>query len=342
MPISFVIQEHIHLIVIVSTVLILNRMPVKIPAMKKQAIFLMGPTAVGKTALAMQLSHKLPVDIISVDSAMVHRGMDIGTGKPSKGELEQYPHKLINICDPSFAYSAAQFCIDARQAMQESWDEGRIPLLVGGTMLYFKALQFGLADLPTADADLRAELQLQAEELGAQGMHAKLSLLDAESAQRLNANDTQRVQRALEINILTGKTLNSHFNRQINHNLDYDLFSFAIMPTSREQLHQNIARRFDQMLDMGFIAEVEQLYHRGDLNPDLPSMRAVGYRQAWSYLEQQIDLTTMREQAIAATRQLAKRQHTWLRSWPKIIKIENSNNTALDTVIRSVLHSRDN
>jgi tRNA dimethylallyltransferase len=310
--------------------------------MQKQAIFLMGPTAVGKTALAMQLSQQLPVDIISVDSAMVYRGMDIGTGKPTSVELKQYPHKLIDICDPSYAYSAAQFCNDARQAMQDSWDQKRIPLLVGGTMLYFKALQFGLAELPNADVNLRVELQQQEQQFGAQFMHAKLAALDPESAQRLNVNDTQRVQRALEINILTGKTLNAHFKLQANTNLDYELCSFAIMPTSREELHQKIAARFDQMLNAGFIAEVEQLYQRGDLNPDLPSMRAVGYRQAWDYLEQQIDFATMREQAIAATRQLAKRQHTWLRSWPKIINIENSNNTALDTVIRSVLHSRDN
>ncbi len=310
--------------------------------MQKQAIFLMGPTAVGKTALAMQLSQQLPIDIISVDSAMVYRGMDIGTGKPSALELQKFPHKLVDICDPSYAYSAAQFCNDARQAMQDSWDQKRIPLLVGGTMLYFKALQFGLAELPIADPGLRAELQQQAAQLGAQAMHAKLTSLDPESAQRLNANDTQRVQRALEINILTGKTLNTHFKLQTSVDLDYELFSYAVMPSSREELHKKIAIRFDQMLDAGFIVEVEKLYSRGDLSPGLPAMRAVGYRQAWDYLEQQIDFNSMREQAIAATRQLAKRQHTWLRSWPKIINIENSNNAALDTLIKSVLHSRDN
>lgn len=310
--------------------------------MKKIAIFLMGPTAVGKTALAMQLTEHLPVDIISVDSAMVYRGMDIGTGKPSAAELQLYPHKLIDICDPSFAYSAAQFCIDARQAMADSWEQQRIPLLVGGTMLYFKALQFGLAELPTADANLRSELQLQAEQLGRQAMHDKLSLLDPETARRLNVNDTQRVQRALEINILTGKTLNAHFSVQATASLDYQLHTFAVMPISREQLHKNIEIRFDKMLDMGLISEVAALYKRSDLSVDAPAIRAVGYRQVWSYLEQQIDMVTMREQALIATRQLAKRQCTWLRSWPKITNIENSNNVALDTMIRSVLHSRDN
>lgn len=299
----------------------------------------MGPTAVGKTALAMQLSQHLPVDIISVDSAMIYRGMDIGTGKPSLAEQAEFPHQLIDICDPAESYSAAQFRIDATKAMQQSWQQQRIPVLVGGTMLYFKALQFGLADLPNSDANVRAALKVELDTLGLPVLHARLATLDPDAANRLNINDSQRILRALEINLLTGKTLAEHYQMQIKHNLDYDLYSFAILPTSRADLHEQIAKRFDKMLDDNFIAEVEKLYNRGDLHPELPSMRAVGYRQVWSYLEQQIDFITMREQAIAATRQLAKRQHTWLRSWPGIIAIENSKNAALDTLVRSVLHS---
>lgn len=307
--------------------------------MKKQAIFIMGPTAVGKTALAMQLSEHLPVDIISVDSAMIYRGMDIGTGKPTLDEQKSFPHKLIDICDPSETYSAAQFCSDATHAMHQSWQQQRIPLLVGGTMLYFKALQFGMATLPSADPAVRLELNLELQQLGSEALHAKLQSLDPQAAQRLNVNDTQRILRALEINILTSETLSAHYQRQSNIQLDYDLYNFAILPHTRIALHQTIAQRFDQMLDNNFLSEVEKLYNRGDLHAQLPSMRAVGYRQAWSYLDQQIDFTTMREQAIAATRQLAKRQHTWLRSWPKVITIENSNSTALDTMLRSMLHS---
>lgn len=308
---------------------------------KKQAIFLMGPTAVGKTALAMQLAARLPVDLISVDSAMVYRGMDIGTGKPTPYELAQFPHQLIDICDPSEPYSAAQFCSDASKAMQHSWNQNRVPLLVGGTMLYFKALQFGLAELPSADAALRTEITQQATNLGWAAMHAKLAILDPETAQRLKPQDTQRIQRALEINLITGKTLRENYNSQPQIKLDCNLETFAIMPKSRQELHKKIAQRFDVMLDAGLVAEVERLFARGDLNADLPAIRAVGYRQVWSYLEQKTNFSTMREQAIAATRQLAKRQYTWLRSWPKIITIESSGSAALDTIIKSVLHSRD-
>lgn len=311
---------------------------------KNKAIFLMGPTAAGKTDLAMQFSEamrakQIAVDIISVDSAMVYRGMDIGTGKPNAQDLAQFPHQLIDICDPSTAYSAAQFCNDATAAMQRSWQQQRIPLLVGGTMLYFKALQFGLAELPSADADLRAEISQQAQDLGWAAMHAKLAVLDAEAAQRLKPQDTQRIQRALEINILTGKTLRANFNLQPKHDLDCQLHTFAITPLIREDLHKKIALRFDRMLDAGFVSEVQHLFTRGDLHADLPAIRAVGYRQIWSYLQQDIDFGSMREQAIAATRQLAKRQYTWLRSWSKAITIESSDTAALDTMISTVLHS---
>jgi len=309
--------------------------------MKKQAIFLMGPTASGKTAAAIELAQYLPVDIISVDSAMVYRGMDIGTGKPTATELAKAPHQLIDICDPSYAYSAAQFCEDAERAMYNSWQHNRIPLLVGGTMLYFKALQFGLAKLPAAAPELREQLRQEAIQLGWPAMHAKLATLDPITAQRLKINDSQRIQRALEINILTGHPLNVSYEKQLEKKLDYKLHSFAIVPPERAELHARIAARFMQMLDMGLIAEVDVLYQRGDLTSQLPSIRSVGYRQVWSYLNNEIDYTTMTAQAIAATRQLAKRQYTWLRSWPEIINIDNFNSIALDTIIKSVLDFRN-
>lgn len=277
----------------------------------------MGPTATGKTALAIELAQRLPFDVISVDSAMVYRGMDIGTGKPSARELALVPHQLIDICDPKDPYSCAEFCIDAHHAMQKSWDNGRIPLLVGGTMLYFKALQYGISELPSADIILRTELLKEADSNGWAYMHAKLAALDPHAATKLNANDSQRIQRALEINLLTGKTLQENFQKQQSL-LDCDLHLFAIMPSDRAMLHRTIEKRFDQMLQAGLIDEVQRLYSRKDLSVDLPSMRAVGYRQVWQYLENNIDYKTMREKSIAATRQLAKRQYTWLRSWSNL------------------------
>lgn len=308
--------------------------------MQKQAIFLMGPTASGKTAVAIQLAQKYPVDIISVDSAMVYKGLDIGTGKPTLEELALAPHQLINICEPSQVYSVAQFCTDANLAMQKIWQNKRIPLLVGGTMLYFKALQFGLAALPSADPELRQKLTLQAHEIGWPAMHAQLAQLDPITAQRLGINDAQRIQRALEINILTGQTISAIYKQQTENKLDYQLHSFAIMPSGRAVLHEKIAQRFDQMLDVGLVKEVEVLYNRGDLNADLPAIRSVGYRQVWEYLNGEISYDIMREKAIAATRQLAKRQYTWLRGWPQQICVSDSAVIALDTIVKSVLDSR--
>jgi tRNA dimethylallyltransferase len=307
--------------------------------MQKQAIFLMGATAVGKTALALHLAQRIPVDIISVDSAMVYCGMDIGTGKPSIEEQKIAPHQLIDICDPSHAYSVAQFCDDANLAMQKSWQQNKIPLLVGGTMMYFKALQFGLAKLPAADLQLRETLSAQARELGWPEMHAKLNAVDPLTAQRLSVNDSQRIQRALEINILTGKPLSVSFEQQTKLELDYKLHSFALHPISRETLHAQIEQRFMHMLEVGLIPEVEILFKRDDLTIELPSIRSVGYRQVWSYLSAELNYAEMCEQAIAATRQLAKRQLTWLRSWPEIININNSGAMPLDTIIKSVLNS---
>lgn len=309
--------------------------------MKNQAIFLMGPTAVGKTALAIQLAQRLPVDVISVDSAMVYRGLDIGTGKPTAEELTIAPHQLIDICEPSEVYSAARFVQDANAAMNKSWQQNRIPLLVGGTMLYFRALHFGLAALPDADPVLRAELTREARLIGWPAMHARLAALDLVTAERLSVNDSQRIQRALEINILTGKPLDASFALQTNNKLSYKVHNFALLPTSRVQLHEKIAQRFMQMLDAGLIREVETLYNRGDLHMGLPAIRAVGYRQVWAYLNAEIDHATMCEQAIAATRQLAKRQHTWLRSWPAVRNIDNSDSMALDTIVNSVLDSSE-
>lgn len=304
------------------------------------AIFLMGPTAVGKTAVAMQLSELFPIDLISVDSAMVYRGMDIGTNKPTMEELTHFPHKLIDICDPSQPYSAAQFCADAMHEMQVSWAQNRIPLLVGGTMLYFKALQFGLSILPAADVALRAQLSAEAKNHGWPYMHAKLARLDPVAAQRLNMNDTQRIQRALEINILTKKTLQENYQQQANQQLTCKLHTFAIMPTVRDELYKKIAARFEQMLSAGLLAEVTSLYARGDLSEDLPSIRSVGYRQVWHYLEQQLDYPTMCEHAIIATRQLAKRQCTWLRNWPVEIKFAATPQEALDRIMKTMLNSR--
>lgn len=310
--------------------------------MQNQAIFLMGPTASGKTALAIQLAQILPVDIISVDSAMVYRGLDIGSGKPTATELSQAPHQLIDICDPSEVYSVAQFCLDATQAMQNSWQQQRIPLLVGGTMLYFKGLQFGLAQLPSADPKLRAELVQEATEFGWQYLHQRLAELDPESAQRLEVNDTQRVQRALEVNLLTGKTLAELYQQQTKVELNYKLHNFALFPQDRTALHAKIATRFMQMIDAGLIPEVTALHQRSDLNPELPAIRSVGYRQVWDYLEGNVNFDLMCEQAIAATRQLAKRQYTWLRSWPDIQYLDNSNEMVLDTIVNSVLDSTNN
>lgn len=306
--------------------------------MQKQAIFLMGPTAAGKTALAMQIAQQLPVDIISVDSAMVYRGMDIGTGKPSKDELKLFPHQLIDICDPAYVYSAAQFCNDATTAMRASWQNQRIPLLVGGTMLYFKALQFGLSELPSANTALRAQLAAEAVNIGWPAMHAKLAKLDPIAASILNPNDSQRVQRALEVNILTGKTLHANYQQQNHNKLDCKLDVFAFMPEDRAWLHAQIAQRFDQMLEVGLIKEVELLFKRGDLSEDLPSVRAVGYKQIWSYLKGEIDFANMREQAIAATRQLAKRQYTWLRRWQNINILDQDPAKAEKTILHSVVN----
>lgn len=274
----------------------------------------MGPTASGKTALAIRLRQTLPVELISVDSALVYKGMDIGTAKPDAHELSQAPHRLLDIIDPAQAYSAADFRRDALQAMAEIVAAGRIPLLVGGTMLYFKALLEGLSPLPSADPTIRAEIERQAAEQGGDALHRKLQDIDPVAAQRIHPNDPQRLSRALEVFFISGKTL-TELTQTSGEALPYQVHQFAIAPASRELLHQRIEQRFHQMLASGFEAEVRALFARGDLHTDMPSVRCVGYRQMWSYLAGEISYDEMVYRGICATRQLAKRQMTWLRGW---------------------------
>ncbi len=279
------------------------------------AIFLMGPTASGKTDLAVALHNCLPCDIISVDSALVFRDMDIGTAKPDAELLAQAPHRLIDIRDPAEAYSAAEFREDALREMHEIAARGRIPLLVGGTMLYYKALRDGLADLPAADEQIRQQILEMALRDGWPAVHARLQQVDPDSAARIHAGDPQRLQRALEIYLITGETMTELVARQQQSQLPFRVLNLAVAPNERSVLHERIAQRFHAMLENGFIEEVEALHSRSDLHSGLPSIRCVGYRQAWSYLDGEISYDEMVMRGIIATRQLAKRQFTWLRSW---------------------------
>jgi tRNA dimethylallyltransferase len=293
---------------------------------KPMAVAIMGPTASGKTAAALAIARTRPVEIISVDSALVYRGMDIGTAKPSAEELAAVPHHLIDIIDPLEAYSVMQFREDAIRLVGEISARGALPLLVGGTMMYFKGLTDSLDELPTADPSLRARLDAEAAQIGWPGMHAKLRTLDPVTAERLKPNDAQRINRALEIIALTGKPMSELLGKREKPELPFELVSFALEPSDRAVLHQRIATRFDQMLgdrdDEGLVAEVARLRARGDLTPALPSIRCVGYRQTWDYLEGKIDRAELRELGIIATRQLAKRQITWLRAMPERIVID--------------------
>ena len=294
------------------------------------AVFIMGPTATGKTDLAVALVDALPMDIISVDSAMVYRGMDIGSAKPDPQTQAHAPHRLIDICDPADAYSAGRFRVDALAAMDQINAAGRAPLLVGGTMLYYKALQQGIADLPDADPDMRQRLEQQAHREGWQSMHQRLQKIDPESARRIHPNDPQRIQRALEVYEITGRTLSDIWRQQNQNPLHYRCIKIALMPPDRINLRKAIEQRFDHMLASGLVEEVERLYQRGDLTPELPAIRAVGYRQIWDMLSGSYGVETMRERAITATAQLAKRQMTWLRKErecnffdPKSVKLLN-------------------
>lgn len=283
-------------------------------AQKPIILCLMGPTASGKTELAIQLTQILPLEIISVDSALIYRGMNIGTAKPSKAELEAAPHHLIDICDPSEAYSVGQFCEEAKIEIQKILAKGRIPFLVGGTLLYFRALQKGISDLPRADLEIRKKIQSDAKTLGWKTLHEKLAEIDPEAAKSIHPNDAQRIGRALEVYLSTGETLSSRHQIGLPE-IEYEFVNLILLPKDRAALHLKIAERMDIMLKQGFIEEVRALYERGDLHPNLPALRTVGYRQVWGYLAGEYDFASMREKAIAATRQLAKRQYTWLRKW---------------------------
>jgi len=292
---------------------------------------LMGPTASGKTDVAMALSKVLPVDIISVDSTLVYKGLDIGSAKPSSGELERFPHRLIDICDPAEPYSAANFCHDAEREINSIVNAKRIPILVGGSMMYFKSLLDGLADMPATDLAVRQAIALEAERDGWPALHAQLKSVDPDYAAQLHPNHSQRISRALEVYRSSGKTMTQYRLQQQEVNspkfLDkFNVVCLGLLPDDRALLHERIYKRFGLMIDNGFIDEVAGLRERKDLHLDLPSMRAVGYRQIWQYLDNEYNCKTMMEKGVAATRQLAKRQLTWLRDWPNLIRLSVDKN----------------
>ncbi|MEO8401942.1 MAG: tRNA (adenosine(37)-N6)-dimethylallyltransferase MiaA [Gammaproteobacteria bacterium] len=288
---------------------------------KKQhpIICLMGPTASGKTQLAVNLVQQLPCEIISVDSQMVYRDMDIGTAKPDPAILKIAPHRLINIRDPKDAYSAAQFRDDAIVQIKDIFNAQKIPLLVGGTMLYFRALQQGLSDMPSADVEVREKISATAAEVGWAVMHERLAVIDPVAAKRIHPHDSQRIQRALEVYEITGKNLSTWQQASGEALTDYQVINIAIAPHNRAILHDRIAARFKQMLEDGLVDEARRLFLRGDLDVSLPAIRSVGYRQVWEFLLGQLSYEEMQERGIIATRQLAKRQLTWLRSWPDVV-----------------------
>ncbi|MEI8117675.1 MAG: tRNA (adenosine(37)-N6)-dimethylallyltransferase MiaA [Methylophilaceae bacterium] len=297
----------------------------------------MGPTASGKTAVAVALIDQLPVEIISVDSALVYKDMDIGTAKPDAHILLQAPHHLLNLIDPTSAYSAASFRSDALRLMADITARGKIPLLVGGTMLYFKALQEGLSGLPEANSDVRAALDLEAAQIGWPSMHAKLALIDPVTAARLAPNDTQRIQRALEVHAISGETMSSLFSKQTSATLPYRLLKLALVPNDRAVLHERIALRFDQMLAAGFLDEVRALLVKyPTLTQDATSMRCVGYRQALEHLAGEYDQNELRDRGIFATRQLAKRQLTWLRGMADSLELDCLQSGLQDQVLQAI------
>lgn len=303
--------------------------------MSLPVIFLMGPTAAGKTDLAIQLCQTLNTEVISVDSALVYRDMDIGTAKPSADELAQAPHHLIDMLDPSEVYSTANFCTDALNKIEALHAQGKIPLLVGGTMMYFKSLLEGISPLPEADVEIRKQLEIEANEKGWPALHQELTCVDPVAASRISENDSQRINRALEVYRITGKPMSELQNVKTGA-LPYKVLQFAIAPEDRSVLHQRIEQRFKIMLHQGFEKEVKALYNREDLNVKLPSIRCVGYRQMWDYLEGDIDYDEMVFRGIVATRQLAKRQLTWLRGWENVTWLESGAEENLHRVISSL------
>ncbi|KLN67160.1 tRNA (adenosine(37)-N6)-dimethylallyltransferase MiaA [Vibrio sp. VPAP30] len=300
------------------------------------ALFLMGPTASGKTDLAIRLRKKFPVEIISVDSALIYKGMDIGTAKPDAQEQAQAPHRLIDILDPSQAYSAADFRRDALNEMNKIVEQGKIPLLVGGTMLYYKALLEGLSPLPAANAEIRQQIEQEALALGWDKLHDQLKQVDPVSAERIHPNDPQRLSRALEVYRISGKTL-TELTQTKGESLPYRVKQFAIAPKERAELHRRIELRYEKMIEAGFEDEMRALYARDDLHPDLPSIRCVGYRQMWDYLDGNCTLDEAIFKGVCATRQLAKRQITWLRSWDDLTWLDSENiEHALETVSNAI------
>ncbi len=294
---------------------------------------LMGPTASGKTALAVALAQRLPFEIVSVDSALVYREMNIGTAKPDAETRRIAPHRLVDILDPVESYSAGRFRADALREIAAIQSAGRVPLLVGGTMLYFRALERGLAELPTADSALRARLAMEWAEQGGAALHARLARIDPAAAARIHPADSQRIQRALEVYELTGRPWTELCAASRDESLPFRIVKWVLMPTNRQVLHARIERRFREMLERGFVAEVERLRSRGDLDPDLPSMRAVGYRQVWAYLDGRLDYAAMVERGIVATRQYAKRQLTWLRAESEAVWLDGDEGRHLDQAV---------
>jgi tRNA dimethylallyltransferase len=302
------------------------------------AVFLMGPTASGKTDLAIWLCERFPFEIVSVDSALVYREMNIGTAKPDAATLARAPHHLIDLLPPTEAYSAGCFKRDALAVMAEIRARGKLPLLVGGTMLYFRALAGGLDDLPPADAGLRAELETRAAKLGWPALHAQLCQLDPETGARLKPNDAQRIQRALELCLTTGGPMSALLSSPKPGPVE-NILEFALFPSDRAWLHQRIDQRFSQMLEAGLVDELADLRQRYALDASMPSMRCVGYRQAWRFIDAEIDATTLYQQGAAASRQLAKRQLTWLRSWQSAIKLDPAAVNVADVLVRELMQS---
>jgi len=301
-----------------------------------KAIFLMGPTAAGKTDAAILLHQKYQADIISVDSALVYQGMDIGTAKPDAQTLEQAPHALVDICQTWEPYSASNFCQDAKALMQQSVENNRIPLLAGGTMLYYNALQHGLSQLPEANPEIRAQIQAIADELGWEHVHELLAEVDPDSAARIHPNDPQRINRAYEVYLLTGQTMTTWYQLDQGESLPYDTLKIIIAPADRSILHERIALRFHQMLNQGFLDEMRTLMANPRNHDELPSMRSVGYRQAWEHLEGKTSREDFIFKGIAATRQLAKRQLTWLRKEPDAIWLDPMESDYLDKLQQQV------
>ena len=298
------------------------------------AILLMGPTASGKTALSLELAAAFGCEIVSVDSAQIYRRMDIGTAKPDVETRRRTPHHLIDVIEPHESYSAARFRDDALTLMREIVERGKTPLLVGGTMLYFKALTEGLNDLPQADPAIRLVIDTMAEDKGWPALHAELARVDPEAASRIQQNDAQRIQRALEIYYLAGKSMSELLAKPKYVYLPYRIFAIALIPGDRDWLHARIAERFEVMLELGLIGELRKLRAEYALEPDMPSMRCVGYRQVWKYLDGEYGLGTLREKGVAATRQLAKRQLTWLRSTPDVATFDCAADDIGDQVAR--------